>query len=465
VITVCALAMLSVVSVVGSSRTLYVSTEGNDANDGSRNHPVATPYRAVELAQTGDEVRLAGGRYRMPRPLVLQTGGEAARWLRIKASDDKLPILDFQSWRPTPGEATYLGGIVISGPSYVQLDGIRVENSHGFGIVVRGPSRFIDLVRCQVDNTFSPGIGVWNTEQVRVAMNEVTRTNTNRLRLYGDPQREAPHEAISIAGVNGFEVIGNRVHHGDKEGIDVKEVSRNGVVHANWVHDMPRQGLYADAWFGLLENVDFVGNISERNEWGMVISVEGKTSQLKQVAFRNNLIRDCRASGFFFGRWGQDALREGIRIESNTILRCGRVDHWAGPTGGIDLRSPNYQDVTVTKNLVLDCPVFSIAADVSPGASAEAKRLSITQNWTSPWRNVPDVEAPYGKVIAWPADPGRSEAVELGPDGWFPVRPKSAQLFGALDSATGQLLRGKSPLVGFSELGPLQGLPREIRAN
>lgn len=462
VMSLCGLLVVGSVAATVVSRTITVDVRAREGGDGSEARPFSTPYQAFAAAQSGDRIVVRAGTYVMPSPLRLEVGGTESDWLEIVAAPGAMPVLDFATWKPASNEAFSRGALEILGPAYVRIQGLRINNSHAFGISVRGPSHHIDLLDCRVDNTFCPGIGVWNAEQVRVARNEVTRATTNRMRLYGDASREAPHEAISIAGVNGFEVIGNHVHHCDKEGIDVKEVSRNGVVHANWVHDMPRQGLYADAWFGLLENVEFIGNISERNEWGAVISVEGRTSRLKNVTLRHNLIRDCRASGIHFGIWGQNAYREGIRIESNTVLRCGKIDHWSGTTGGIDLRSPFYRDVVVTKNLVLDNPVFGIGADVGPGPVAQERALVVQDNWVFPWRPVPDVESPYGKVVAWPAEPVHAAAVRLDQAGWFPLDPVSAREYGALRAARGTLPKGKSPLVGFPELGPLKGLPRQI---
>ncbi|MDX1640631.1 MAG: hypothetical protein R3220_02970 [Balneolaceae bacterium] len=44
----------------------------------------------------------------------------------------------------------------------------------------------------------------------------------------GDPEafREAPHEAISIAGVHHFEVAYNRVYRSYKEGIDLQRIEK-----------------------------------------------------------------------------------------------------------------------------------------------------------------------------------------------------------------------------------------------
>jgi len=170
----------------------------------------------------------------------------------------------------------------------------------------------------------------------------------------GWQQREAPHEAISIAGVKGFEVAYCHVHHCEKEGIDVKEVSAHGKVHHNVVHDVQRQGLYADAWFGLLEDVEFYNNTVFNCEWGAVICVEGKGSELKNVSMHHNVIYNNSGSGIYFGKWGIDGPRSNIKIYNNTLVNNGNPRHWSGVTGNIDIRSSNVKNVEVFGNICVD---------------------------------------------------------------------------------------------------------------
>jgi hypothetical protein len=119
-----------------------------------------------------------------------------------------------------------------------------------------GHPEHIHLINCKTDRSYNSGIGIWYADHVKVLHCEVVRANEPAIRVPEQPMgREAPHEAISICGAKHFEVAYNHIHHGFKEGIDVKEVSAHGVVHHNYVHDMLRQGLYVDAWFGLLHDV------------------------------------------------------------------------------------------------------------------------------------------------------------------------------------------------------------------
>lgn len=224
---------------------------GADTNPGTRDHPWATPVKAMTGVTAGDTVVFRGGQYRLTQRLEPTVSGTAEAWIVWMGYPGEKPVFDGTDYIPPSGQHDN-GLINMKNPGYWRLQNLHMTNSHGMGITVRGPSHHIDIVECSADNTFAPGIGLWNCSHVKVLFCEVTRSNNNALRLYGDASKEAPHEGISSGGARYFEIAWNHVHHGFKEGIDIKEVSAHGVVHHNYVHDMPRQGLYTDAWFGVL---------------------------------------------------------------------------------------------------------------------------------------------------------------------------------------------------------------------
>ncbi|OQY48533.1 MAG: hypothetical protein B6240_04600 [Desulfobacteraceae bacterium 4572_87] len=135
-------------------------------------------------------------------------------------------------------------------------------------------------------------------------------------------QKETPHEAISIAGAHQFEVAYNHIHDCSKEGIDIKETSSNGIVHHNHIHHVKRQGLYVDAWFGTVEQIEIYGNrIHHCGDAGIVISVENGT-QVRNVNIHDNIIHHNSGSGLFFSRWG-----DGPTLQEKDIVIADNVIH------------------------------------------------------------------------------------------------------------------------------------------
>ena len=225
---------------------------------------------------------------------------------------------------------------------------------------------------------------------------------------------EAPHEGMTFAGATNFEAAYNTVHDSDKEGIDVKEVSAHGTVHHNHLYNLPRQGLYVDSWFGLLEDVEVYANRVHDCEWGVVISSEGEDSRMENVRVHHNLLYDNRASGVYFGTWGNDVQRSEIYIYNNTIHDNGTSGHWAGPTGGIDLRSKSLQDIYIFNNIASQNWAFEIATFAPPSDvpdSLSHKNITITHNLTGEFKSRTDEEGLYRTVYGYRGQ----EAVEGDP--------------------------------------------------
>ncbi|NEW85169.1 MAG: right-handed parallel beta-helix repeat-containing protein, partial [Mariniphaga sp.] len=247
------------------------------------------------------------------------------------------------------------GVFQIEKANYLRFENIEVRNSDAAGFIVRGPEcKKIELVGCKSTQSHNSGIGLLYCDSVLVTKCEITRANDNSDQYYKPGQRkggEAPHEALSICGARFFEVSSNHIHHCFKEGIDCKEVSQHGVIHHNLVHDLPRQAYYVDAWFGLLEDVEFHSNTAYNCMRGFGISVEGLGSELRNVRFHHNLIYNMKGAGVLFGMWGNNLLRSDIHIYNNTFYHCGSPQVFSGGVGSFDILSKNFKDIFIYRNI------------------------------------------------------------------------------------------------------------------
>lgn len=373
--------------------TYFVAPHGNDADSGNKEAPFASIQHGLSQLKPGDTLCLRGGVYDLESNVVVDLQGTRDAWITVAGYAGEKPILDGSSIKGSVADNNERDYTVFQfdDAAYVRVRNIHVRNSWGSGFrtyptYIKDPSpeiqngldattydqhgsRHVEIIECSSDNTYGPGIGIWHSEHVRVIGCEVTGANDLSRKRTGRPAREAPHEAISIAAVSHFEVAHNHVHHGHKEGIDIKETSRHGTVHHNHIHDMKRQGLYADSWFGMLGDVEFHDNVVHDCEWGIAISAEsgvGAPSKVVDVRIHHNLLYNNRASGVFFSVWGNDLWREDVSVWNNTIVNNGRVVHWAGPTGGIDIRSRNVRRLTIVNNIVSHNGAFEIASVIDP---------------------------------------------------------------------------------------------------
>lgn len=382
----------------------YVAVDGSDEAEGTKDDPWASVERALSEAGPGDTILLRGGVYRINRAVQLgDAQGTEDGWITIRSYHDEQAVFDAYEFRETEDGLTPhragLGSIDISGAQYLRVKNIEVRNSFGEGVRISRGSKFIELIGCRSDRSFKSGIAAWGighggAENIRILHSEVTGANDLNMALPADggPERfsEAPHEAISIAGVHHFEVAYNRVHRSHKEGIDIKERSAHGVVHNNETHDLPRQGIYLDAWFGMLEDVEVHSNRSFNNEWGITLSAEDDGAEMRNIRIHSNFVYNNRASGIMFGLFGHDEPRSDIKIYNNTVVGNGSISHWHGTTGGIYLRSANVRDVYVVNNLVVNNIGFEIASfapdDEREQAFAE-RNIVVRNNLTSPFHN------------------------------------------------------------------------------
>jgi len=340
----------------------FVSTTGSDGNNGTKNFPFGSIDKASEAAIPGDTITILGGEYELQNQFRPVRSGTTDKWILYRAAPNELVVFDGSLIKKVlkKGDSVQFSRLTeglfqIEKVNYLRFENIEVRNSDAAGFIIRGPEcKKIELIGCKSHQTHNSGIGLWYCDSVLVSHCEITAANDNSDQYFEPGQRkggEAPHEALSICGARYFEVANNHVHNCFKEGIDCKEVSQHGVIHNNLVHDLPRQAYYTDAWFGLLQDVEFHSNTAWNCMWGFAISVEGKGSELRNVRFHHNMIYNMKGAGVLFGMWGNNLLRSDIHIYNNTFYHCGSPQVFSGGVGSIDILSKNFRDVYIYRNI------------------------------------------------------------------------------------------------------------------
>ncbi len=384
-------------TAVSYSENYYVANQGDDSNQGSFDAPFKTIQKALNMAGAGDSVLIRGGFYPITREIRVLNSGEYNNWLIITAYQNEEVIIDGENFTNSTTKRhihrSGLGLIDVSDVRYVKIQGITVRNSRTVGFMIKKPNTHnIILENCTADRTFGSGIGLWYADSVKVLHCEIMRANDRSLALEGyHVGRETPHEALTIAGAKYFEVAYNHLHLCYKEGIDCKEVSSHGVIHHNYIHDILRQGLYVDCWFGLLQDVELHSNVVHDCEWGLAFSAEGKDASMKNIRAHHNILYNNRASGILFGVWGHDELRSDIFIFNNTVYNNGSPGHWAGPTGGIDIRSENLQNVQIFNNISANNWGFEIAGfdkQADKSKKLKDKKIIIKNNLSADFKDI-----------------------------------------------------------------------------
>jgi Right handed beta helix region len=352
--------------------TYFVAINGDDRAPGSGDRPWATLNHAADMAQAGDRIVVRGGEYTLMDQVRPRASGRADAWIEYIGFPGEKVVLDAHHIaRPSPS-ALSNGAFQIEGVSYIRVANLIVVNSHDAGFTIRDASH-AELINNTARETFSSGIAVWDTSHhrstahdIRIIGNTVRRANTWHMAPPDELGRsEPPHEAISIGGAVDFEIAYNLVEDSDKEGIDVKETSGRGSVHHNFVHRMRSQGIYVDAWFGELNDVDISSNVvAECHGAGIAVSVENGIA-VGGVTISRNIVFANDGSGLYFSRWGADGPRRDIRIVNNIFYHNGyglpapgQEYYWQ--TGGIYLYSDRLENVRIENNILSENRGFQI---------------------------------------------------------------------------------------------------------
>lgn len=366
---------------------IFVSPSGNDSNPGTLEKPIRSIQKAVDDLGPGKTVMLLDGVYDLDAAIVITAKGTTEKWATFRGAPGAKVILDgidvnIVNSGGYPGNN---GLIQIQNAEYVRTQNIHVRNSHRAGINIQD-SKYVDVINCISENSLSPGIAAWQgCEYIRVLGNTVINANNMEMSWTEYKGHEAPHEAISMAGPHHFEVAWNHVYNCEKEGIDVKETASFGVVHHNYIHDLKRQGLYIDGWFGQLQDIEMHDNVVTRCEAGIAISSE-EGPNTKNLKIHHNLVYNNRATGIFFSRWGADNPRENVEVYNNTFYRNGHGRDFSGDpqywlSGGCYLYSTNLRDVKIFNNIFARNSPFEIGhTGRFEGDWMTEKKIEITNN-------------------------------------------------------------------------------------
>jgi hypothetical protein len=380
------------------AKNLFVTTTGSDAvtwalNDAS--HAWRTLAKAGLEAKAGDTVFIGAGSY--TTPLVVANSGTSST-----------PIV-FRAGSTSATQKVYLEGVgvVLSGKSYVTIQGLNIRNvpstssTSGIGIVVEAnrttPSQSslgIVLTGNTISNTYSSAIGVWGAHPSAYPYSVGILTisaNTIEGACNG-----GWNEAITVArGVSSFYVRNNIVRNSlnvDRggEGIDVKDGARNGEISGNVLTGLRRNAIYVDGGFPTgapdanlpatatrnirIFNNRVYGNLNYTH--GITVVAEGRGS-VDGVYIYNNLV--YRNSGIGINLYRHPAMVEGTTIKNVYVINNSLADNgqirnevplnqapWFGNievSNGDDSQraTPRFQGIYIRNNATQMSPSFTNA--------------------------------------------------------------------------------------------------------
>ncbi len=327
-----------------AAQTFYVSTLGDDSNDGSLSAPWRTIQYGVNQMQAGMTLHIMAGTFTERVEVSLDGSGSSRGILLTNHGDGSVIISGSGITLPQDW-----GGLLdITGSKNVTVDGLTVMNASGgdnaAGILVDGSSE-ISILACTTWNTVSSGIGVWNSDYVSIDSCDV-----------GKACNGGEQECITIAGSNNFSVTYSSVHDGaggviGGEGIDAKDGSCNGVISSNHVWGLDRLGIYVDSWNKSTNTISICNNLVYNCDGDGFSAAAESSGVLSNIQFYNNLAYGNTGNGLTVGAWGEPGVThpiDGITIINNTFVGNG-VASWGC---GVSVENSEADNIIVRNNIL-----------------------------------------------------------------------------------------------------------------
>ncbi|MEO0986453.1 MAG: right-handed parallel beta-helix repeat-containing protein [Cyanobacteria bacterium J06639_14] len=326
----------------GKGDTFYVSPDGDDANPGTKDQPWKTISYAVSedsAVGAGDTILVQTGTY-TEQVQVEKSGNATDGHINLKADGDVTVI------EPEPDNnknaSWHRGVIEIVEQNYWVVDGFRVENAAARGIAARDVENVViqnnhtynsgsSGIIVQPNDYFEGGEEEVTSKNVTVINNTLEKSNVKWLNRFAQYQDVGGQEALSMWGVDGFEVAGNYVVEGNREGIDAKNGARNGSIHSNTVTQMA-----------------ITTGIPTGYNGGPAIYIDGGRSDTFNIDVHNNKVYGNVADGIVVG---DELVDQGdvsdIRIYNNEVYDNGKLGTNQGAAIAVN---SNVSDVEIFNN-------------------------------------------------------------------------------------------------------------------
>ncbi len=341
-------------------RTIFVDSNGNDANNGTKLSPYRTLKKAALEAEAGTTVLIRKGIYK--EKLSVIHSGTRLNPVIFKAYENEEVILSGESMKNTVDDATL---VTIKNKNYITISGFTIQ----------------DLTTKQLDETVMGIYVTGSSSHITLANNHVKRIKTfaedgngHGIAVYGtgsmrDINIVGASESLVLNGnIDGFTIENNVVRRSNNIGIDLigfegisndkkMDYVRNGVVKNNQVSEISSYGnpaygenyaaggIYVDGG----KNITIENNILYKNDIGIEVTSEHANRYADNIKVLNNTVYNNFFTGISIG--GYDEERGGTKnstISHNIIYR----NDTKGLNGGQLLLQYDTHNNVIEKNIL-----------------------------------------------------------------------------------------------------------------
>ena len=369
--------------------SFYVSTSGNDSDQGTQAAPWRTVQHAADMVRAGATVNVRGGLYE--ELVSIHVSGNASDgFITFRSFPGETAVLDASHLTP----AGRTGILTIHNQSYVRIVGFEICNFRTaehrlapLGIDISGSGSHIELLKNNVhhieqnfDGRDAPGRG-GNAFGIAVYGTDA-KTPITDLVIDGNEVhhlKTGSSESLVVNGnVTNFRITHNVVHDNNNIGIDVigfertapdpaVDQARDGLVSGNLVYNITSRGnpayqneensdgIYVDGGTRILIEQNVMHNV----DFGIELASEHKDRATSYIIARNNLIYHCHTAGVSIGGYAP----ERGHTDHSTVINNTLYQNDTSGTGSGELQMQwNMQDNVFENNIVYAGPacLFSV---------------------------------------------------------------------------------------------------------
>ncbi len=331
--------VLIVVGASASAAEWYIAPGGNDANDGSLEHPWGTFAFATDQLNPGDTLFVRGGTYDIDTRLRWQTGdgGSAGSPIKIWAAAGERPVLDFSSMTATLGSSNGRGIQIDDNVNYLHFRGLTIQGAKDNGLHNSGD--FNTFEQLTLRSNADSGLQLSGDAAFNLILNSDSYENF-------DPHNGGENADGFAAKFNmlgpGNVFDGNRAWGNSDDGWDMWEAANGVVVRNSWAFDNGKDiwnvgsGFNGDgngfklgqnsgdhlltnvlAWSNQVRGIDVNGNGTGVRVYHSTVYDSGRNWQFDETAAQTQNLHDLRNNISFAGS-SSDQFLSGVDDSFNT---------------------------------------------------------------------------------------------------------------------------------------------------
>jgi hypothetical protein len=339
--------------------TFYVSTTGNNGNDGLS---AKTAWRNVQYAanhvSAGDTVNLLRGVYNETVNIPV-SGSSRAGSITFQGYQGQRATIDGTGLSVPGGQ---FGLITISSQSYIIVQGLELRNyrtssrqSVPVGIWVTGAGSHLQILNNHIHHIETTATGCGANALGLAFYGTKAPASLNHIMIRGnelDHMKTGCSETLTVDGnVDQFTITNNRVHDNDNIGIDAigfegvspdpaYDQARNGYIGENTVYNITSEGnpaypsgcwcsdgIYVDGGKNLVVERNLIHHV----DIGIEVASEHQGHVASYVIARSNLIYLGNSAGFSIGGYANNVGgTDHVKVVNNTLYKNDRKNTGSG---------------------------------------------------------------------------------------------------------------------------------------